>query len=182
MTMSKSPDILSRELIADTGIFRVQALELAFANGQRRRYQRIQGSPQGAVLVVAVRDDGHLLLIREYAAAMERYELAFPKGHIDAGETALQAANRELQEETGYAARSLAPLKSVTIAPGYVQHMTHLILARDLYPQQLAGDEPEPIEVIPWPLGRLDALMQEADFTEARSLLALFLVRQHLGV
>lgn len=181
-TRPKPPQVLSRELLTNTGIFRVQALELAFANGERRRYQRILGSPQGAVLVVPLLDAGHLLLIREYAAAMERYELAFPKGHIDAGESALAAANRELQEETGFAAQHLELLKSVTIAPGYIQHSTHLVLARDLYPQRLAGDEPEPIEVVPWPLVELDALMQQADFTEARSLLALMLLRQRLGV
>ncbi|QFY89990.1 ADP compounds hydrolase NudE [Magnetovirga frankeli] len=175
------PQIHHRELIADTGIFRVQSLELEFSNGACRRYQRILGSPQGAVLVVPLLDADTLLLIREYATAMERYELAFPKGHIEAGESAEQAANRELQEEVGYAAERLEPLDSVTLAPGYLQHTTHLVLARRLYPQRLPGDEPEPIEVVPWPLSRSDELLGRTDFTEARSRLALLLLQRHLN-
>ncbi len=174
------PQIHQREMIADTGIFRVQAMQLEFSNGAQRRYQRILGSAQGAVLVVPLLDADTVLLIREYAAAMERYELAFPKGHIEAGEDAQQAANRELQEEIGYAAGHLEPLDSVTIAPGYLQHTTHLVLARELFPQRLPGDEPEPIEVVPWRLDRIPELLARDDFTEARSLLALLLLQRHL--
>lgn len=168
-------------MIADTGVFRVQALELEFANGATRRYQRIVGSPQGAVLVVPLREDNHLLLIREYAAGMDRYELGFPKGQIEAEESVVQAANREVQEETGYAARRLDLLESVSLAPGYLQHTTHLVLARDLYPQWLPGDEPEPIELVPWPLDDVEGLLAQPDFTEGRSMLALFLLQRRLA-
>jgi ADP-ribose diphosphatase len=174
--MSRLPKITGYESLVDTGIFRVQAMNLVFNNGQQRRYQRILGTPQGAVLVVPQPDPDHVLLIREYAAAMERYELAFPKGHIEVGETALEAANRELQEEVGMAARQVELLRSVTLAPGYLQHTTHMVLARDLYPQSLQGDEPEPIEVVSWPLDALDELLAREDFTEARSQLALLLL------
>jgi ADP-ribose diphosphatase len=176
-----APKILRREMIADTGIFRIQAIELEFANGATRRYQRIVGSPQGAVLVVPLREDNRLLLIREYAAGMDRYELGFPKGQIEAGEGVEQAANREIQEETGYAAGRLEPLESVTLAPGYLQHTTHLVLARDLYPQWLPGDEPEPIELVPWPLEDMEGLLAQPDFSEGRSILALFLLQRRLA-
>jgi len=179
--MPQPPIILQREIIADTGIFRVQAIDLEFSNGASRRYQRIIGSPEGAVLVIPLLDENTLLLIREYAAGMERYELAFPKGHIEAGESAEQAANREIQEEIGYAARQLEALESVTIAPGYLQHTTHLILARGLYENRLPGDEPEPIEVVPWSLDNLDRLLERDDFTEARSILAIFLLQRRLS-
>jgi ADP-ribose diphosphatase len=53
----------------------------------------------------------------------------------------------------------------------------NVMLARDLYPQRLPADEPEPIEVVPWPLGGLDELMQRDDFAEARALAALHLVQ-----
>ena len=59
------------------------------------------------VAVVPMLDDDTVLLIREYAAGVHRYELGLVKGRIDAGETSLQAADRELKEEAGYGARSL---------------------------------------------------------------------------
>jgi len=178
--MSDKPRILRRQSIATTRIFRVEQLDLEFGNGERRCYERILGGARGAVLVVPLLDPETLLLIREYAAGSDRYELAFPKGRIEEGEEMLAAADREIQEEIGYGARDLSLLRSVTVAPGYLQHQTHLILARDLYPSRLPGDEPEPIEVVPWRLDDLDTLLAREEFTESRSMLALFLAKRQL--
>ena len=87
--MSVKPKIRTRRVIANTGIFKIEEMNLDFSNGQSRRYQRIVGSTQGAVLTVPLLDDETTLLIREYAAGTDRYELAFPKGHIEPGEDPL---------------------------------------------------------------------------------------------
>jgi len=178
--MPVKPRVTGRRLLVQTGVFRVEELDLEFSNGERRRYERLLGSEGGAVLVVPVRDPGTILLIREYAAGMDRYELAFPKGRVESGENPLDAAAREIREETGYGAGRLEHLQSVTLAPGYLRHTTHIVLARDLYPDPLPGDEPEPIEVVPWPLDRVDELLGRDDFTEARSIVALYRVRDRL--
>lgn len=178
--MPKPPRISDRRTLNETGVFHIEEIDLEFSNGQQRTYQRVVGSEEGAVLVVPMLDDETLLLIREYAAGVNRYELAFPKGHIEPGEEPLGAGNRELQEETGYGAQRLELLNSVSVAPGYIYHTTHIVLARDLYRNPLPGDEPEPIEVVPWKLSAFDQLLAQADFTEARSQLALFLVRDKL--
>ncbi|MCW8921169.1 MAG: ADP compounds hydrolase NudE [Sedimenticola sp.] len=178
--MPKPPEIKARRTLNETGVFHIEEIDLEFSNGEQRTYQRVVGSEEGAVLVVPLLDDNTLLLIREYAAGVNQYELAFPKGHIEKGEDVLSAANREMQEETGYAARQLELLSSVSVAPGYIFHTTHIVLASDLYPQRLAGDEPEEIEVVPWKLSAFRQLLEQPDFTEARSQLALFLARDKL--
>ena len=78
--------------------------------------------------------------------------------------------------------RPIAPgqLRSLTIAPGYLGHTTYVLLARELYEQRLPGDEPEEIEVVPWRLSDLPQLLQQPDFTEARSIAALYLTRDFL--
>jgi len=136
----------------DVGPYRMERLDLEFSNGERRKYERLHGRGHGAVAVVPMLDAETVLLVREYAAGMHRYELGLVKGRIDAGETALQAANRELMEEAGYGARDLLVLRSLTLAPVYMSHATDLVLARDLYPQRLPGDEPEELELVPWKL------------------------------
>ena len=93
----------------------------------------------------------------------------------------LEAANREIMEEVGYGANHLHHLTSFSLAPGYLGHYTHVVLARDLYPKKLEGDEPEEIEVVPWQLERLGELLVMDDFTEARSIAALFMTREHLA-
>ena len=52
----------------------------------------------------------------------------------------------------------------------------HVVVAKDLYPETLEGDEPEPLEVVKWPLAKIDELLARDDFTEARSIAALLLV------
>ena len=165
----------------DAGPYRLERLELEFANGERRKYERLNSRGHGAVMIAAMPDPDTVLLVREYAAGVHRYELGLPKGRMDAGETAHQAADRELKEECGFGARKLETLRMITLAPIYMSHAIHLVLAQDLYPQRLPGDEPEELEVIPWKLDRLHELMLREDCSEGRSLAALFIVRELLA-
>lgn len=178
--MRKKPEILNTETLARTRLFHIEQLDLRFANGVEARYERLHSSSRGAVLVVPLLDRETVLLIREYAAGVHRYELALPKGRIEAEESMLAAANRELMEEVGYGARDLRHLTSLTLAPGYIGHVTHVILARDLYVRRARGDEPEEIEVVPWRLAALHELLAQDDCTEARSIAALYLAREWL--
>jgi len=156
----------------------IEEVDLEFANGERRLYHRAPATGHGAVIVVPMLDDDTALLIREYAAGTHRYELGLVKGKIDPGETPEDAANRELKEEAGYGARSLRVMRRITLAPTYMGHETILVLARDLYEERLAGDEPEPLDVVPWRLDALHELILRDDFSEGRSIAALFLVRE----
>jgi len=162
----------------DAGPYRMERLDLEFGNGERRRYERLHGRGHGAVIVVPLLDAETVLLVREYAAGVHRYELGLPKGRMDAGETAHEAADRELKEECGFGARRLETLRMITLAPIYMSHAIHLVLAQDLYPQRLPGDEPEELEVVPWKLDNLHELMLREDCSEGRSLAALFIVRE----
>jgi ADP-ribose diphosphatase len=178
--MSAKPKVLGRYLAAATRVFRIEAVDLEFSNGNRRTFERLLGGTD-SVVVVAMADADTVLLAREYAAGSDRYELGLPKGVVDPGEDTLAAAQRELREEIGMGARELHLIHSVSLVPGYIQHMSRLVLARDLYPDPATGDEPEPIEVVPWPLAELDALLARDDFTEARSIAALFLAQRWLA-
>ena len=178
--VAKLPNITGRRIIANSKLFTVEQLDLEFSNGEKRIYERLLAGKNGAVLVVPILDDDTFLLIREYAAGFERYELGFPKGLVEDGETAEKASNRELQEETGYGAGSLKKIRTISLAPGYLSHQMDLVLAQDLYPSRLQGDEPEKIEIVPWKFSEIDQLLIREDFTEARSIAALYLVKELL--
>ena len=175
------PETLHRNIVARSRLFKVEAVGLRFRNGVEVEYERLAGTSHGAVLVVPINERGEILLIREYAAGTERYELGLPKGRVEKGEDPLRAANRELMEEVGYGAERLTRLRSMTLAPGYLSHRTEIILAEQLYDYRLPGDEPETIEVVPWPVTELGRLLAEEEISEARSIAALYLVRDHLA-
>ncbi len=175
----KKPKIINAEIVAQSRFFKIEALDLCFSNGQQRRYERMKSSGHGAVMVVPIHQ-GELILVREYAAGTDSYELGFPKGLIDPGELAEVAANRELMEEAGFGAHQFTPLKSLQLAPAYFANAMQVFVAQDLYPQSLPGDEPEPMEVVHWPMEKAMELLSEPDFNEARSVCALLLALQWL--
>ncbi len=178
--MPVKPVINSREIIAKTRLFAVEALELTFSNGEQRSYERLIGGPHGAVLVVPMIDPETVLMILEYSAGTDRYELALPKGRLEAGESMIDGANRELAEEIGYAAHTVTELNSFTISPGYMSHSIEILLAEDLYEKTAVGDEPEPLEVVPIKLAELHQVIQREECSEARSIAALYAAKEHL--
>ncbi|MGI0153943.1 ADP compounds hydrolase NudE [Pseudidiomarina sp. WS423] len=175
MARKQVPEILTRQVVAQSRLLKIEAVDLRFSNGEERQFERMAGSGRGAVMIVPFLKADTLMLVREYAAGLHNYQLGFPKGLIDPGESPEQAANRELKEEIGYGARELIPLKSVTMAPQFFAATMHIFVARDLYPEQLQGDEPEPLELVPWSTNDIDALLAQPDFTEARSIAALLM-------
>lgn len=179
--MPRKPVTMQRRIVACSRLFQVEAVSLRFANGVEAEYERLTpgAGSAGAVLIVPLLDGDTVLLVREYAAGTDRYELGLPKGRVEPGEEPLAAAARELREEVGYAAGCLTPLRLVTLAPGYLSHQTQVVLAEELYPERLEGDEPEALEVVSWPLSDLAGLLACEDLTEARSIAALFIVREH---
>lgn len=132
-------------------------------------------------MIVPMLDKETMLLVREYCGGTHTYELGFPKGLIDAGEIAAQAANRELKEEIGYGTEKLTLLHTVAMAPAFFDAKMSIFIAENLYVEKLPGDEPEALEIVPWPLSNYRQLLQQPDFNEARSIAALLLVIDHMG-
>lgn len=181
VNMDVVPKILSKKIALRSKLFCVEELELEFNNGVQMQYERILSTVNGTVLIIAIKDDC-FVLIKEYAAGVERYELTFAKGKIDDGETWQQAVERESQEELGYFPQKVKLLKTVSLASGYMTHQTHLALAEDLIEKSAEGDEPEPLEVIYWPIKDWKKLLNQKDFSEGRSYAALLLYLAEKGL
>ena len=176
---SSKPKILSVRTAARSKLFEIESVRLQFKNGLETEFERVSSTPiYGAVVVVPMLDLATFLLVKEYAVGFDRYEVGLPKGLVHVNEPLLAAANRELMEETGYTAKRLSKLYTLTVAAGFLCYATDVVLALDLEnsgPKQ--GDEPEPPEVIQWPVSALDELITSNYVTDARSVAALYLAR-----
>lgn len=177
----KLPQILATRTVAKSRIFQIDEVDLCFSNGEKRTFERSISRTIASVMAVPMLDDDTVLLIREYSVGVDRYELALPKGVMEAGEEPLAAAAREMQEEVGFGARRLTFLKEMTAIPGYLNGTMFCVLGQDLYPAVAVGDEPEALEVVPFPLRELSDLVMRQEMTEARSIAALFLTREYLA-
>jgi ADP-ribose diphosphatase len=179
--MSQKPQILNSHIVAKSHLFKIESLDLKFSNGVERTYERLVPGGSGAVMMVPINENGEVLLIKEYGVGIEDYTLTLPKGAVDLGETLEHAANRELQEEICYGAKELHYLKKLSLSPSYMKSGIDVYVALDLYQASLEGDEPEPLEVIAWPLSNIDELVMRSDVTEGRAIAALYLARHWLS-
>ncbi len=176
------PEIRSRREITRTRLFKIEELDIRFSNGEERLYERLGDFDTGhrGVMVVPLIDSQHFMMIREYAAGTESYQLTLPKGLVEPGESLEEGGNRELKEEIGFGARQWQSLGDFTLSPNYMTRKIHVLIAQDLFEERLEGDEPEPLEVEHFSFDQLMELCARPDFTEVRVIAALFLVREQI--
>lgn len=102
----------------------------------------------GAVMILALLDDGRLLLERQFRYPMRQHMYELPAGKLDPGEDPLESAKRELLEETGYVAQQWRALTTVYPIVAYCTEQIHIYLARGLSFQGQRLDQGEFVEVL----------------------------------
>jgi ADP-ribose pyrophosphatase len=126
------------------------------------------------VAIVALDSRGDVLLVRQFRLPVKQSLLEIPAGGVDSGETAEEAAQRELQEETGQRAGRLERLCSFFASPGYCDEYMHLYLATGLEPSALAADADESIEVVRKPLDEALRLIERGEICDAKTIVGLW--------
>jgi ADP-ribose pyrophosphatase len=132
------------------------------------------------VVIIPIDTEGNLLLVRQFRYAVGKELLELPAGGINPGESAEQAARRELQEEIGYLPRQLEKLGGFYSAPGYCNEYLHLYLATELIPSQLWAEDTESISLVRVPPEDLTSLISRGEITDAKSLAGLLYLLQRL--
>ena len=125
---------------------------------------------------MVVCDDEHVILVRQPREAVgDPDSLELPAGKLEEGEDPLTTAKRELAEEVGLAAADWERLTSYFSSVGVMDEEVHVYLATGLSEASAEADENERIEIVPWPLERLDDAIAEC--RDAKSLVGLLLLR-----
>jgi ADP-ribose pyrophosphatase len=131
--------------------------------------------------VVALTKTQEVLLIRLYRHGVGQIIWEIPGGVIDPGETPLEAAGRELLEETGYGNGTLLEMAAISPNPDNHTNRIHIFLALDVEkigPQH--ADDLDRIEVHPTPLAKVIEMAQNGEFLQAMHVSALFFALSHL--
>jgi ADP-ribose pyrophosphatase len=129
----------------------------------------------GAVCIVPVRDDGMVLLVRQFRLPAGQALLEVPAGTREKGEDPVACAYRELEEETGYRATDLRPLYTAYLAPGYSSELMYAYLATGLTLGHTNPDEGEQIELVEIPIGEIENRVMAGEFADAKTIAALLM-------
>ena len=126
----------------------------------------------GAVTVIAALGDGRLVMIQNERVAVQEALLEFCAGKLEPGEDPQKAAARELEEETGYVAASVAPLGRFYTTPGFADELMHVFLATDLKKGTQRLEPGESIEVILLHPDELRAAIRAGTMKDGKSMAA----------
>lgn len=133
---------------------------------------------QGSAVMMPVDPRGSVLLVRQYRLPARDYLWELPAGRIDAGETPLQAAKRELIEETGYRAKRWLKLASFFPSPGFLQERMTIFLARDLTPGEASPMDDERIRISWFTARQLEEMIAGGRIVDAKTMVGFFRWRQ----
>lgn len=127
----------------------------------------------GAAAIVPMKDDGTVLLVRQYRHAVGGYILEIPAGKLDSGEDPRDCAARELEEEIGFRAASFEPVITFFTTPGFTDEVIHIYKATGLTPgtQNLGHDEV--LDVVEMPLEQAIGQIQDGTIRDGKTIVGL---------
>ena len=163
--------------VYDGRIIGVKVDTVALQNGGRAVREVVEHRP--AVVLVPIDPDGNIILVRQYRYAVGETLLEAPAGIIEESETPLGCAQRELQEEVGYASMNLRALGGFWTSPGFSTEFIYAYLVKDLIPSKLKADADENIRIEKFPVSSISKLIRLGEIQGAMTITALLMAAYH---
>ncbi len=172
---------LGREVVYTGKVFDLIVDQVEYPSGNRS-VREIAHHPGGAV-VVPVFDDGNVMMVKQLRYPLGKYLLELPAGKLNKQEDPLRAANRELEEETGWVAGEMVKLASFYTTPGFCDEELHVYLGKSLTrspagTQREEGELTMTIETVP-----LDQAVQMAvngELKDGKTIIGLLLAERYM--
>lgn len=172
---------IKRELLRKGAILDIYTDTMELPNGKTEEWDFISHR-MGAAAVVPVREDGKILMVRQYRNAIERMTLEVPAGSRDSvTEDTMVCAARELEEETGYCSNNLKKLLSLKTTVAFCNEFIDVYLARDLKPGKQHLDEGEFIDVEAYDLDELCRMIYAGTLQDAKTVAAILAYKNLLN-
>lgn len=137
---------ISSEYIFDGKLLQVYSDTVSLPNGSTSTREYIKH--QGAVAVVPITDDNEIIAVRQYRYPIGRVTIEIPAGKLDRGEEPLEAAKRELSEETGVESADIEYIGGLYPSVAYTDELIHMYAAKNLKYGEAHTDEDEFLDVV----------------------------------
>lgn len=171
---------LSRDLVRHGAIIDYYQDTIQVPNGNVVKWDFI--GHKGAAAVVPVTEDGKILMVRQYRNALDRYTLEIPAGGLNgAEEPTIQAAARELEEETGYISKDLELLISIRTTVAFCNEKIDIYVANNLKRGHQNLDEDEFIDVEAYRIETLMEKIYDCTIQDAKTICAIMAYARKYG-
>lgn len=171
-------ELLESRVVFEGRVVRVRVDRVRLRSGRLATREIVEH--RGAVGMVPITDDGHVLLVRQYRTALGGWTLEIPAGSLEPREAPEACVQRELAEEVGYEAGRVEHLVTFAPSPGFLTELLHLYLCTDLRPRALPREEEE-MEVVCLPLAEARRLVDRGQVRDAKSIIGLLLAWERHG-
>lgn len=165
---------MAGQRVYDGGLLKVHRDTVRLPDGTEAYREYIRHP--GAVAIVALFDDGCVLLERQFRYPNRRVFVEIPAGKLEPGEPHLDTAQRELLEETGYVAAEWRRLGVIHTAIGYTDETIELFLAKNLTEKTASLDAGEFLETLRVPFDEAIAMIRDGRITDAKTMIGLLWV------
>lgn len=162
---------LSSESIFQGNIISLQVDQVELPNGKKASREIVKHS--GAVAVIAIMDD-RMIVVEQFRKPLERSLVEIPAGKLDPGEEPLEAAGRELKEETGYTCEDIRLVCSFYTAPGFSDEIIHMYIAEDLINGEMNPDEDEFLSCESITLEQAQQYITDGRIRDAKTIMAVY--------
>ncbi len=172
--------VLDTERIFDGKVIKVRVDDVELPNGRTSKREIVEH--HGGVGVIAVTPERDVFMVSQYRIAAKSMMLEIPAGKLEPDENdTLAAGKRELEEETGYTAKSIVPLGEYYATPGYCEEKLTIYLATDLEYVGQHLDEGEFLNVSKYPLDRLYDMVMNNEIHDCKTAIAILKAKALLG-
>ena len=162
---------LSTELVFDGALLKVRRDRVKHPDASEGVREWI--AHPGAVVVIALLDNGHLIFERQFRYPLHQIFIELPAGKIEVNEHPLDTARRELREETGYSAKSWRHLATMHPCIGYSDEHIEIFWAKGLSYVGHERDEGEHLEILEMSIADALLAIRDAEITDAKTITAL---------
>lgn len=169
---------ISSSIIAQGGMLTARRDQVRLPNGASS--QREYVLHPGAVVIIALLENGNLVLERQFRYPLHQVFIELPAGKIDQGEDPLLTGQRELLEETGYSASEWVYLALQHPCIGYSNEVIHIYLARGLTAGEHQRDEDEHLQLFDASLDDCLSMVQRGEITDGKTIVALLWAEKYL--
>ncbi|PTL16968.1 ADP-ribose pyrophosphatase [Staphylococcus gallinarum] len=162
---------IAKEHIYNGKIIDLEVHDVELPDGQTSKRELVFHN--GAVAVCALTPDNEIILVRQFRKPAEKTMLEIPAGKLESGEDRIEAAKRELEEETGYIADHLQLIYEMYGSPGFSNEKLSIYFAKDLKKGHMNLDDDEFIELDRVHINEISDLLKSGSLEDSKTIIAL---------